>query len=132
MAGIRKYLILTFCSLLAGNLLYAQVISDPKELFEEGDFFFLAEEYEEALYLFISLLDSDPDNANFNFKVGNAYMNIPGQEYLAIPYLEKAILNTLAILSSEFSRSFFVTKPFVSSLTTLRNVDSSCFEVMSI
>ena len=94
MTGIRKYLILAFCSMLAGNLLFAQEITDPRELFDEGEFFFLAEEYEEALYFYLSLLQHEPDNTNFNFKVGNTYMNIPGQEYLAIPYLEKAIQNT--------------------------------------
>ena len=80
MTGIRKYLILAFCSLLAGNLIFAQEITDPKELYDEAGFFFLAEEYEEALYFYLSLLQTDPDNANFNFKAGNTYMNIPGQE----------------------------------------------------
>lgn len=94
MTGIRKYLILAFCSLLTGNFILGQEITDPEELFEEAEFFFLSEEYEEALYFYTSLLQTDPDNANFNFKVGDTYMNIPGQEYLAIPYLEKAIQNT--------------------------------------
>ena len=50
--------------ILTGNPLPAQEISDPEELFSEGEFFFLAEEYEEALYFYNSLLSHDPENAN--------------------------------------------------------------------
>ena len=94
MMKIRKCLVMALFFLCLGNLLHAQEITDPEELFDEGEFFFLAEEYEEALYFFLTLLPHDPDNANFNFKVGNTYVQIPGQEFKAIPYLEKAIENT--------------------------------------
>ena len=94
MRGIRKILLLALFFLIPGSFLFAQEISDPEELFDEGEFFFLAEEYEEALYYYQTLLQHDSDNANFNFKLGNTYINIPGQEFRAIPYLEKAILNT--------------------------------------
>jgi tetratricopeptide (TPR) repeat protein len=70
---------------------YAQETTDPEELFSEGEFFFLAEEYQEALYYYRQLLEIYPDNANFNFKAGMTYLQIPGQEHLAIPYMEKAI-----------------------------------------
>jgi len=72
----------------------AQEITDPEELFSEGEFFFLAEEYQEALYNYLQLVNEFPDNANFNFKVGMTYLQIPGQEHLAIPYLEKALRQT--------------------------------------
>ncbi len=72
----------------------AQVITDPQELFSEGEFFYLAEEYEEALYYYLQLVEHYPDHSNYNFKAGDTYLNIPGQEYKAIPYLEKAITNT--------------------------------------
>jgi hypothetical protein len=94
MTGIRKHLILAFCVILTGQILPAQEITDPEELFSEGEFFFLAEEYEEALYFYRTLLQHDPDNANFNYKVGNTLMQIAGQEQLAIPYFEKAIERT--------------------------------------
>jgi tetratricopeptide (TPR) repeat protein len=85
--------VLTLALLLVSGL-YAQEITDPEELFSEGDFFYLAEEYEEALYFYRQLTDKFPDNANFNFKVGMAYLQIPGQEHLAVPYMEKAIQQT--------------------------------------
>ena len=72
----------------------AQEITDPEELFSEGEFFYLIEEYQEALYYYLQLLDAFPDNPNFNFKAGMTYLQIPGQEHRAIPYLEKAITHT--------------------------------------
>jgi tetratricopeptide (TPR) repeat protein len=81
--------------LIAGsNILPAQEITDPEELFSEGVFFSLAEEYDEALFYFLQLQKQFPENANFNFKVGETYLQIPGQEHKAIPYLEKAITRT--------------------------------------
>jgi len=89
------YLILSgFLFLCYQSLIAQQVITDPQELFSEGEFFYLSEEYEEALYFYSQLLATDPDHANYNFKVGDTYLNIPGQEYKAIPYLEKAITST--------------------------------------
>ncbi len=94
MKGTPGYLILSAFLLLFYQSVVAQVISDPEELFSEGEFFYLSEEYEEALYFYLQLVNSDPGHANFNFKVGDTYLNIPGREYMAIPYLEKAITNT--------------------------------------
>lgn len=94
MKGKPAYLLYLVCLILFSHTLAAQVISDPEELFSEGEFFYLSEEYEEALYFYLQLLVHYPDHANFNFKVGDTYLNIPGREYMAIPYLEKAITNT--------------------------------------
>jgi len=55
--------------IVTGNALPAQEITDPEELFSEGEFFFLAEEYEEALYFYNSLLQHDPENSNFNYNL---------------------------------------------------------------
>jgi hypothetical protein len=94
MKGNPGYLMLLVCLLFAFKSTLAQVITDPEEMFTEGEFFYASEEYEEALYFFLQLLETNPDHANYNFKVGDTYLNIPGREYLAIPYLEKAITNT--------------------------------------
>jgi hypothetical protein len=94
MKGSLVYLILSVCLLMLSQSPLAQDITDPEELFSEGEFFFLSEDYEEALYFYLQLLGKYPDNANFNFKVGETYLKIPGREYMAIPYLEKAITTT--------------------------------------
>jgi hypothetical protein len=80
--------------LLSVYYLPAQETTGPEELFSDGEFFFAIEEYQEALYNYLQLLKQFPDNANFNFKAGMTYLQIPGEEHLAIPYLEKAIKQT--------------------------------------
>ena len=66
------------------------------DLFNEGQYFLNREDFREAAYYFKRIVDANPDNANFNFKLGECYMNIPGSEALAVPYFEKAILHTEA------------------------------------
>jgi tetratricopeptide (TPR) repeat protein len=61
--------------------------------FDDAEYFFASEEYQEALYLYLKLIKLQPENANFNFRTGMAYLNIPNQEAKAIPYLEKAVKN---------------------------------------
>jgi tetratricopeptide (TPR) repeat protein len=94
MKGYAPNLVIMIVLILWNFSLFAQAVTDPEELFSEGEYFFLSEEYEEALYYYLQLVKAFPDNANFNWKVGNTYMQIPGQEFLAIPYLEKAITRT--------------------------------------
>lgn len=91
---MKRTLIILILSLLLVPGSYSQEITDPEELFSEGEFFYLAEEYQEALYFYRRLTDKFPGNANFNFKVGMTYLQIPGQEHLAVPYMEKAITQT--------------------------------------
>jgi len=91
---MRKIIIVLTILLAGSSVLPAQEITDPKELFSEGVYFYLAEEYTEALYYFLQLQNLFPENANFNFKVGDTYLHIPGQEPKAIPFLEKAVTKT--------------------------------------
>ncbi len=64
-----------------------------KEYFDDGEYFFHREDYEEAVFYYLKLLEYQPDNANYNFKIGECYLNIPGREALAVPYFEKAVTN---------------------------------------
>ncbi|HER08678.1 MAG TPA: tetratricopeptide repeat protein [Bacteroides sp.] len=62
-----------------------------EELFYDADFFYTQEEdYEEAAYLFRQLLRKEPDNAHAKFLLGMCYLNILGEEHLAIPYFQEA------------------------------------------
>jgi hypothetical protein len=94
MKGYAQNLVFLMVLFLPNHTLFSQAVTDPEELFSEGEYFFLSEDYEEALYYYRQLLEVFPDNANFNFKAGMTYLQIPGQEFLAIPYLEKAITKT--------------------------------------
>jgi hypothetical protein len=94
MKGSPVLIILSSLLVLLSQIAQAQDITDPEELFSEAEFFYIAEEYEEALYFYLQLVEQFPDHCNFNFKVGDTYLNIPGREYMGIPYLEKAVSNT--------------------------------------
>ncbi len=80
------FLILCLCA----TGVNAQSESELREFFDEGQYFFVRGDYEDALHYYLQLLDARPDNANFNFKAGECYLNIEGREHLAIPYFEKS------------------------------------------
>ena len=83
----RSFLILSvilFSTIVAGQ--------DVKQDFADGEFFIAAEEYEEALYTFTKVYNSNyQDNANINYRIGMCLLNIPGRKAESIPYLEKAV-----------------------------------------
>ncbi len=66
---------------------------DLRELFvsAEGDILF--EDYAEALPKYLSLLQIYPENYNLCFRIGQCYLNTPGQKEKAIPFLEAASRN---------------------------------------
>ena len=75
--------------------LSAQSTEERRELFDDGEYFLVREEFEEAAYNFRKLTDTDPKNSHYNFKLGECYMNIPGKEHLAIPCFEVAVKRTV-------------------------------------
>jgi len=57
----------------------------------EGLYFLNRGDYKEAAFYFRKLVDKYPENSNYNFKLGECYMNMPGSEVLAVPCLENAV-----------------------------------------
>ncbi|MCX6271726.1 MAG: tetratricopeptide repeat protein [Bacteroidetes bacterium] len=51
-------------------------------------------QYTEATTILLRLIKDDPDNCNLNFLLGYCYYNIEAERNKALPYLQKAILNT--------------------------------------
>jgi tetratricopeptide (TPR) repeat protein len=78
------------------SLINGQTSEATRESFDEGKFFFARGDYKEAAYYFRKVVDSKPDNAHFNFMLGECYMNIRGDEALAIPCFERATKKTVA------------------------------------
>jgi hypothetical protein len=72
----------------------SQAQNSKRELFITAEFDLLASAYVRALPKFQQVLASDTSNANFNYRVGYCYLNIPDEKLKAIPYLEKATRNT--------------------------------------
>lgn len=85
--------------------LSAQNKLTKEELFDEGEYFFWREDYKEALFYYLQLVKKEPDNSNFNFKVGECYLNIPDEETRAIPYFEKAVKNI--VKKQDYKRKSF-------------------------
>lgn len=67
----------------------AQSTSEMKQIFAKAESYYLYEEYELANQLYL-LLDTT-SNSNIKYKIGNCYLNIPGEKEKSIPYLEYAV-----------------------------------------
>ena len=67
----------------------AQSPGEMRQIFAKAESYYLYEEYELANQLYL-LLDT-AGNLNIKYKVGNCYLNIPGEKQKAIPYLEDAV-----------------------------------------
>lgn len=88
-----------------------------KEYFDDGVYFYEEEDYQEALFNFLKVIESKPDNGNINYCVGMCYLNIPGEETKSIPYFEKASKK----ISEDYSGSFTETKAPVKMLVSMGN-----------
>ena len=73
--------------------IYSQEKSELKEIFVEAESYFLFEEYNEALPLYLQLNEKQPSNDNINYRIGICYLNIPYEKSKSISFLEKAIKN---------------------------------------
>jgi len=73
---------------------YSQTENTPEEYLDDGYFFFQTEDYSEALFNFLQLKGTNLMNDNIKYKIGLCYLNIAGEEYNGIPYLEEASQNT--------------------------------------
>jgi tetratricopeptide (TPR) repeat protein len=67
---------------------YSQ-LSKVKNLYSEGDGYFQDEDYKEAIYYFLQVVEKY-NNSNIQYKIGVCYLNMPGDETKAVPYLEEA------------------------------------------
>ena len=75
---------------MASQVLFAQQ-SDYKTTFSDAEYYFLFQDYKEALPLYLSIYDESSDNANLQYRIGLCYFNIPGLKFQAVPYLEGAV-----------------------------------------
>lgn len=66
---------------------------DFRTTFTDAEYYFLFNDFQEALPLYLRALDEKPNNANILYRIGRCYLNIPGIKHEAIPYLEKAVKN---------------------------------------
>jgi tetratricopeptide (TPR) repeat protein len=87
---MKKQLFLLLSLLLNFWIVFSQKSTADIEDFQEGQYFFERSDFEDAVGFYLKLLEKDSLQANFNFKVGECYLNIPGKEFMAVKYLERA------------------------------------------
>ncbi len=84
-------------ALLLVSVVSARLSAQPKAVirdnFYDAESWVLYEDYKEALPLYLNLLKTNPDNANYKYRIGQCYLNIPGQKEKSIAYLEDAVKN---------------------------------------
>lgn len=78
--------------LLYLNIAYSQY--DPKENFEDAEYFFAEKDYSEAVYDYLKLYkEGYQENAHINYKIGICLLAIENRKTESIKYLEKATRN---------------------------------------
>ncbi|MGC1391291.1 MAG: hypothetical protein WA816_09655 [Bacteroidales bacterium] len=121
----------------------AQSVGEMKKIFAKAESYYLFEEYELANQLYL-LLDTT-NNFNIKYKIGNCYLNIPGEKEKSILYLEDAVKNasydskTLtfkehkAPLDAYFSlaKAYLINNQFEKALSTLQTFSKLARETKS-
>ncbi|MBG0859948.1 MAG: PD40 domain-containing protein [Bacteroidales bacterium] len=74
----------------------AQDIQSLQDTFIEAEYFFMREDYSDALPYYLQIYEKLPDNSNIAYRIGSCYLNINGKKNLAIAYLESASKNISA------------------------------------
>jgi tetratricopeptide (TPR) repeat protein len=78
------------------NFTNAQDYKFLQEKFIEAEYFFITEEYSDAVINYLQIYSELPENANIAYRIGACYINIQGKENLAVRYLEAASRNMSA------------------------------------
>ncbi|MCE5348099.1 MAG: hypothetical protein LLG13_17675 [Bacteroidales bacterium] len=74
----------------------AQDNKNLQDTFLEAEYFFLNEDFSDALNYYLELYEKLPGNSNLAYRIGVCYLNIDGKKNLAIDYLETASKNISA------------------------------------
>jgi tetratricopeptide (TPR) repeat protein len=91
---IKRFVPLTFLLVffICADL-FPQSRIQNKMNFYDAESWILFEDYKEALPLYQQLIKSYPDNSNLKYRIGQCYLNLPGEKDKAIAFLEDAVKN---------------------------------------
>jgi hypothetical protein len=121
----------------------AQSPGEMKKIFAKAESYYLYEDYELANQLYL-LLDT-AGNLNIKYKIGNCYLNIPGEKEKSISYLESAVKTatyesktesfkeTKAPLDAFFSlaKAYMINNQLEKALSTLQTFNKLARETSS-
>ena len=137
-------ILLQFITLvIVPTVLSAQSSGEMKKIFAKAESYYLYEDYELANQLYL-LLDTT-NNLNIKYKIGNCYLNIPGEKEKSIPYLESAVKGasydsktesfkeTRAPLDAYFSlsKAYLINNQLEKALSTLQTFNKLARETTS-
>ena len=88
-----------------GSSVKAQIWLSNNDIYKEAEQFLNAEDYEEALPLYLLLEKKEYRTANVFYKIGTCYLNTRGKKDKAIPYLETAAKNTSSVYDNTLQES---------------------------
>lgn len=89
----KVILIASFLILVISTDMFPQSRSENKMNFHDAESWILFEDYREALPLYQELIGIYPENSNFKYRIGQCYLNMPGEKEKAISFLEDAVKN---------------------------------------
>jgi hypothetical protein len=87
-----KYLLYAL-TLMCTVALQGQTKGEFREMFISAEGDILYEDYAEALPKYLNLLQFYPENYNYYYRIGQCYLNTPGEKDKSIPFLETAAMN---------------------------------------
>lgn len=70
--------------------LWGQLWPSDQDMYAEAEDYLIEEEYNEALPLYLMLVEKGYNTANIKYKIGECYLHIPGQKHKALSYLKEA------------------------------------------
>lgn len=85
---LRIHLVLILVLLSITGL--CQQTEDFEQVYYNAEYYQINNQFNEALPLYLKLLNNDVTNGNIQFKTGFTYLHIVGFKHKAIPFLEKA------------------------------------------
>lgn len=97
-----RHLIIIFFPLVVFSPSFSQR-SAIKKFFTEAEYYFLYEDYNEALQFYLKVDTSPYTSANIKYKIGICYLLTDFDKEKAIPYLEQAVKN----LTNDYSDGSF-------------------------
>jgi tetratricopeptide (TPR) repeat protein len=93
---MRKKIACLIVTTLFTFTLLSQEAKNLQDIFLEAEYFFMYEDYSDALPAYLQLYEKMPDNANIAYRIGVCYLNIAGKKNLSVQYLETAAKNISA------------------------------------
>ena len=93
---MSKKIVCLIVTILFSLALLSQEVKNLQDSFLEAEYFFVNQDYSDALSTYLQLYEKMPESANLAFRIGVCYLNIAGKKNLSIKYLEAASKNISA------------------------------------